>query len=235
MPPPARIAAAAILAGVVLAGGGCGGDDGSLSQARDYATSSGRTIAADARKAMRQLDFMHVAGQVREGDTSVTVDLSVSGGGECTGTIGVGAGSIEIRSAGGRAWYKADAAFWRAEAPGQAAQIARRVNGRWVPLAGELASLRTFCNIDAITHQMLDSSATITSTGVTMVGARPTVRLSVAQGDTTTTAYVVASEPHYVLRTTRGQQGELTFSDFDQTFSVTAPAPSDVFDLGKIK
>lgn len=232
---PARLAVAAVLAGAALTSAGCGGDDGSLSQAQDYARSPVRTIAADARTAMRDLRFMHVAGQVRQGRTTVTVDLSVSGKGECTGTIGVGAGSIELRSAGGRAWYRADAAFWRAEAPGQAATIERRVGGRWVPLTGQLASLRTFCSIHTLTKRMLDRSATVTSSGATMLGTRPTVRLAVERGGTTTTAYVVASEPHYVLRMTRGRQGDLIFSDFDQPFSVTSPAPSDVFDLGKIK
>lgn len=231
----ARVAAAAVLAGVALTFAGCGGEDGSLAQAQEYARSSVRTIAAGARTAMRDLHYMHVAGQVRQGRTTVTVDLSVSGKGECTGTIGVEAGSIELRSAGGRAWYKADAAFWRAEAPGQAAKIERRVKGRWVPLAGQLAPLRTFCSIDTLTKRMFDRSATVTSSGATMLGSRPTVRLAVERGGTATTAYVVASEPHYVLRMTRGQQGDLTFSDFDQPFSVTAPAPSGVFDLGNVK
>lgn len=231
----ARLAATAVLAGAALASAGCGGDDGTLSQAQDYAKSSAGTVAADARKAMRDLAFMHVAGQVHQGGITVSVDLSVSGKGECAGTIGVGAGSIELRSTDGRAWYNADAAFWRVEAPGQAKQIARKVNGRWVPLAGQFASLRTFCSIDALTRAMLDSSATTRSAGATMDGARPTVRLFVQQGGTTTTAYVAASEPHYVLRMTRGKHGDLTFSDFDESFSVKAPDPKDVFHLGNIK
>lgn len=231
MSPVARLATTVVLAGVVVASAGCSDDDGTLSQAQDYAKNSAGTIAADARKAMRDLEFMHVAGQVRQGGTAVSVDLSVSGKGECTGTIGVGAGSIELRSTGGRAWYNADAAFWRVEAPGQAKQIIRKVNGRWVPLAGRLASLRTFCSIDALTRQMLDRSAATTSAGATMVGARPTVRLLVKQGGATTTAYVLASQPHYVLRMTRGAQGGLTFSDFNESFSVKAPDRKDVFDL----
>lgn len=231
----ARLAAAAVLVGVALVSAGCGSDDGTLSQAQVYAKKSAGTIAADARKAMRGLEFMHVAGQVRHGGTTISVDVSVSGKGECTGTIGLGAGSIELRSTGDRAWYNADAAFWRVEAPRQATQITRKVNGRWVPLAGRLASLRTFCSIDALTRGMLNSAATTSSSGATMVGARPTVRLLVKRGGANTTAYVLASQPHYVLRMTRGKQGDLTFSDFDEPFSVAAPDPKDVFDLGRLQ
>lgn len=210
---------------------GCGGDVGPLSRALDYAKGSGTSIAADARSAMRGLDDMHVAGQVSQGGNTVSVDLAVSGKGECSGTIGVGDGSIELRSVGGRAWYRADAAFWKVEAPDQAAEIAKKVNGRWVPLAGQLASLRTFCSIDAITDQMLNKQASIKTGGAVMVGNTPTVRLLVQQRSTSTSAYVLASKPHYVVRMTRGGDGELTFSAFDKSFTVKAPDPKDVFDL----
>jgi hypothetical protein len=233
---PVRLPAAALLAVVTVGLAGCGDDvgGGSLSQAQDYAKHSGSAIAADARKAMRSLDTMHVAGELSQDGNTVSVDLSVSGTGECSGTIGVGAGSIELRSVGGRAWYRADEAFWRVEAPDQAAEIARKVHGRWVPLAGQLASLRSFCSIDTLTDQMLSSSATIEAAGAAMVGTRPVVRLAVEEGGTTTTAYVDAAEPHHVLRMTRGKQGDLAFSDFDEKFTVDAPDPKDVFKLKKL-
>lgn len=220
---------------LALALAGCGGDDGPLTRARDYAKGSGSAIASDARKAMQGLDAMHVAGQVSQGGNTVSVDLSVSGKGECSGTIGVGAGSIELRSVGGRAWYRADAAFWKVEAPDQAAEIARKVNGRWVPLAGELASLRTFCSIDAITEQMLSTQATVHTGGAVMVGSTPTVRLLVDRAGTSTSAYVLSATPHYVVRMTRGTHDELTFSDFDKAFTVKAPDPKDVFDLNNLE
>ena len=215
---------------------GCGdSSDGSLTQARDYAAHPAASIATDARTAMRSLGSMHVAGQISQGGNTVSVDLSVSDQGECTGTIGVDAGSIELRRIGGHAWYKADDAFWRVEAPGQAAEIASKVNGRWVPLTGELASLQAFCSIDSITDQMLSSSASVKTGGAAMVGARPTVLLTATHGGNTTTAYVVAAKPHYVLRMTRGTQGELTFSDFGEKVTVTAPDPRDVVDLKDLK
>lgn len=239
-----RAAAAALSAlsalgalGVLLAGCGTGGGNGSLQQARSYATQDGTTIAGDARGAMQSLRTMHVSGRIGQDPTPVDLDLSVSRSGDCAGTVGIGGGHIELRSVGGKAWFKADDAFWQFEAGDNAARVAQVVAGRWVVLSGRLEQLRSFCRIDQLTGQMLGAKARVRPLGAVMVGTTPTVRLAVTEAGVTETAYVVAAEPHYVLRIQRtgAGAGQVTFSAFDQPLRVTAPPARQVFDLSRLE
>jgi len=228
------------LAGVVglaLAVSGCGAGDDTIAHAKDYAKSDGSQIAADARTAMAGLKTMHVAGTIRQGNQSIALDLSVSRDGSCLGTIGVGKGSIQLRSVGGKAWYKADLGFWKAEVGAEAQSVAKAIGGRWVVLSGDLASLRSFCRIDSLTSQMLSPKASIDTQGAAMVGATPTVRIAISGAGVPTAAYVKASDPHYVLRIVRGsgdKAGQVDFSSFDAAFTVKAPAADDVVDPASI-
>ncbi|MEX0426045.1 hypothetical protein AB3X52_00315 [Nocardioides sp. DS6] len=236
------LAGCLVVTGLLLATSGCGGDDDSIGHAKDYAKTDGADIAKDARAAMGRLRTMHVAGTITQGGETIALDLSVSQDGSCAGTIGVGDGSIELRSAGGRAWYKADLAFWKAEVGSEAAEVAKAVGDRWVVLSGDLASLRSFCRIDSLTSQMLGAKASYESQGAAMVGTTPTARISIeqsstgqnstGQSDLHSTAYVKASDPHYVLRIVRGTgkaAGQVDFSAFDQKFTVEVPATKDIF------
>ena len=234
-----RTLAGSLVVGLLLIASGCGGGGDTIEQARDYAKKDGADIAKEARSAMSGLQTMHVAGTIVQGGDTIALDLSVSKSGACTGTIGVGDGSIELRSTGGQAWYKADLAFWKAEVGSEAEKVAKAVGDRWVVLSGDLASLRSFCRIDSLTGQMLDAKASIQSQGAAMVGSTPTARISVTQPGVESAAYVKASDPHYVLRIVRGaagksgkaddKAGQVDFTGFDQKFTVVAPDPQDVF------
>lgn len=215
---------------------GCGDDNGSLSQARDYAKTSGGTIADEARAAMKDLKSVHIDGNVLEPDgTRVLLDLDVSGQSSCKGTIHVGDGKIELRAIGSGAWYRADETFWTSIDAGDGKRIARKVGKRWVKLSGELGTLRTFCSIDSLTAQMLPAQATIKSSGPAMVDAVPTVRMEITRGQDSSRAYVVGAAPHRIAWFTQGQTGELKFKDFNKSFDVTAPAAGQVFDLKKLE
>lgn len=234
--PAIRALTAATLA-VLLAGCDGGGGNGSLEQARSYATSSGTTIAADARTAMQSLHSMHVSGRIGQDPNAIDLDLSVSRSGDCAGTVGIGGGSLQIRSVGGKAWFKADDAFWQFEAGANAARVSQIVAGRWVVLGGKLQQLRSFCRIDELTGQMLSTKSRVKALGAVMVGTTPTVRLAVTESGVTNTAYVVAAEPHYVVRIQRtgASVGQVTFSAFDQQVRVTAPPAAQVFDLSQLQ
>jgi hypothetical protein len=164
----------------------------------------------------------------------------VSRSGDCVGTIGVDDGRVQLRSAGGKAWFKADDAFWRIEAGKDAERISGIVGDRWVVLGGQLEQLKSFCRIDQLTGQMLGAGSRVRTLGTAMVGTRPTVRLAVTSARVTNTAYVLASSPHYVLRiqrtaTSGSDAGEVTFSAFDEKFSVTPPPPDQVFHLDELE
>lgn len=217
---------------------GCGGEEGSLSQARDYAKEPGNQIAEDARTAMHDIDTVHVEGDVLDSQgTKITVDLDVSAEGACVGTVSIGEGEISLRAISDSAWYQGDEAFWKSIAPAKGAgqRIAKRVGDKWVKLEGELASLRAFCSIDSLTAQMVPPEAEAETIGPAMAAEGPAVRLDVTHGETESRTYVLASEPHRIVKWTQGSSGELTFSDFDKEFHVEEPPADEVFDLAELE
>lgn len=217
---------------------GCGDDGGTLSEAREYAREPGNQIAEQARTAMSDIDTVHVEGEVLDPKgTKIVIDLDVSGKGSCLGTVSIGDGEISLRATGGSAWYQGDEEFWKSIAPGESEgkRIAERVGDKWVALEGELASLRAFCSIDSLTGQMAPPEAEAQAVGPAMVQRTPTVQLDVTHGETESRTYVVASEPHRIVKWTQGSAGELRFSDFDKEFHVEEPAADEVFDLAKLE
>ncbi|MBC7278764.1 hypothetical protein [Nocardioides sp.] len=217
---------------------GCGEEEGTLSQARDYANEPGNQIAEHARTAMHDLDTVHVEGDVLDSEgTKITVDLDVSAEDTCVGKVSIGEGEISLRAIAGSAWYQGDEEFWKSIAPakGEGERIAKRVGDKWVKLEGELASLRAFCSIDSLTAQMVPAEAEAQTVGPAMAAEGPSVRLDVTHGDTESRTYVLASEPHRIVKWTQGSSGELTFSDFDEEFQVEEPAAGEVFDLAELE
>ncbi|MGH3352075.1 MAG: hypothetical protein ACRDPS_15515 [Nocardioides sp.] len=230
--------ATALIIALTSALAGCGDDDGTLSQAREYAREPGNHIAEQARSAMHDIDTVHVEGEVLDPKgTKILIDLDVSAKDTCVGTVGIGDGEISLRSIGGSAWYQGDEAFWKSIAPakGEGERIAKRVGEKWVALDGELASLRAFCSIDSLTAQMVPPEAEAQAIGPAMADGSPTVRLDVTHGETESRTYVLASEPHRILKWTQGSSGELRFSDFDKEFHVEEPPADEVFDLAELE
>jgi hypothetical protein len=241
MPASPTSSLAALLLGATLALVGCGNADGdhSLQQVRSYAEQDGPLIASAARRAMHSLDTMHVAGRIGQDAGTIDLDLSASKSGDCVGTIGINDGRVQLRSTGGKAWFRADDAFWRLEAGPNADRITGLVGDRWVVLAGRLEKLRSFCRLDELAGRLL-THGHVHTLGPAMVGTTPTVRLAVTRAGVTNTAYVVGSSPHYVLRIRRtgapgSDTGEIDFSDFDKPFTVSPPPADQVFDLSRLK
>ncbi|WP_328528506.1 hypothetical protein OG984_23020 [Nocardioides sp. NBC_00368] len=228
----------ALIVALTSALAGCGEGEGTLSQARDYAKEPGNQIAEDARAAMHDIRTVHVEGDVLDPEgTKITVDLDVSAEDSCVGKVSIGDGEISLRSIAGSAWYQGDVEFWKAIAPakGEGERIAKRVGKKWVKLEGEMASLRAFCSIDSLTAQMVPAEAEAQAIGPAMAADGPAVRLDVTHGETESRTYVLASEPHRIVKWTQGSSGELTFSDFDKEFQVEEPAPREVFDLAELE
>jgi hypothetical protein len=228
----------ALIVALTSALAGCGNPEGTLSQAREYAKQPGNQIAEHARTAMHDIDTVHVEGDVLDPEgTKITVDLDVSAEDSCVGKVSIGDGTISLRSIAGSAWYQGDEEFWKAIAPakGEGARIAKRVGEKWVKLEGEMASLRAFCSIDSLTAQMVPVEAEAQSIGPAMEAAGPAVRLDVTHGDTESRTYVLAAEPHRIVKWTQGSSGELLFSDFDKEFQVEEPSADEVFDLAELQ
>ena len=195
-----------------------------------------RVILTAAAEEMRTLDTVRVSGDVRAGADLVGVDLSISAGGDCDGTISVGGGSARLRRVADATWFRADEQFWIASTDAaQGRLIARTVGDRWVLVPPEeVSSFGPVCDLD----ELLDGAGTDGTDGAGEVlgtataAGREVVRIDTGDtGDTGEVVSVALDDPHHLVEIDAGRDGSYTFSEFDRPLEVRAPARGEVFDL----
>jgi len=215
-------------AAVLLAG--CGSGD-------DFAKQDPQDIAKAAASDMKDLESLHMAGFVTTDGQKLGVDLLVTTSGDCKGSFTAGEGRAQILSADGQAYMKPDKAFWEAQAPSQADQIEALVGDKWVAIPSG-SGLEQVCDLDGLLKSFDEDDPTNkpTAAAADTVDGQDAIKLSGKDSDgTPVSAWVASDSPHYILKI---QQTEgdtplaITFSDFDQTLSVTAPPSDEVVDLG---
>lgn len=238
------LAVAALGAAAVLTA--CGGDDGgdggsSGSDSSSFADQSAEDIVADAKADMGDLEAVKVSGTVTSDGQEINIDVQSNSSGDCTGSIGVADGSAELRGVGGDTWMKPDEAFWQTAAGGQAAQIMAVVGDKWVVIPAQEESLTQFCSVDALLDEMLkddDDGSTYSKSGTDELDGAEVVKIDNEDPDDgTSTGYVLADDPHYLVKiekTDGKDTGSVTFSEFDEEFGVEAPADDEVIDLDSL-
>lgn len=229
------VAALSILAALGLSAG-CGGDDGSSGDS-GFAKRSGEEIADAAKTAMKGLDEVRFTGEISSDGSAITLDVQASSSGDCTGSIGIGDGTAELRAKDGTAWFKPDEAFWRANAPESADQIISAVGDNWV--LDTDSSFSQFCDLDAFFDSIFKDSGdgTYEANGTTTVDGEDVVKVDQKDDEGTATGYVLIEGEHYLVkleRTEGDNPGTLEFADFDESFDVEAPADDEVVDLSAL-
>jgi hypothetical protein len=229
----AALAVAAILLTTGCADGGNSGDD-----EEDFADLSGQEIADAAEEDMRALDSMRYAGSLTTGGTEISLDIQASVDGDCTGTIDLAGGSVEVLSTGGQNWFRADEEFWRANAPDDADQIIAAVGDSWVVDSG--GEFSQFCDLDQFRDSLFDESdgeTTYTNKGADEIDGEPVVEVESKDAKGTSTGFVLVEGDHYLVRIASDDAdgaGEVVFSDFDAEVGVEAPADDEVVDLDEL-
>lgn len=241
-------AAALLAASAALVGCGDDGDDSSTGdeQTGGSASSSafveqeGAEIRDAAATAMGDLESLRVSGEVAVDGEEVSIEISTSRGGDCSGTVGFGGADAEVLSVDGQTWFRPSEEFWRASAGPQADQIIEVVDGRWVVL-GEDEGFAELCDLDQLLEELLEDTdeATTYETGeVTDVdGTEAVAVVSTDEDGESSTGYIAVEEPHHLLlieRTEGDEQGSVTFTDFDEPVEVEAPADDETVDLDSL-
>ena len=216
--------------GVLLSA--CGGSD--------FSDQSGQDIADASKAAMKKLTSVKVSGSVKTNGQEVTIDMQSSDTGDCTGSIGVAGGKAELLGADGTVWFKPDEAFWRASAGGSADQIIALVGDKWVVVPPN-GGFDQFCDTDELLDGMLtgkDDDTTYTKGDVEEVDRVEAIPVKHKSGDGSSTGFVRVDAPHYLVKIEKADgddSGNVTFSEFDTSFEVEAPAPGDIVDLDNLK
>ena len=221
---------------VLLAG--CGGGNGSSGgSGDDFAKKSAADIAAAAKDEMKSLSSLSMKGDIDNSGQKIGFDLDLTTKGDCQGTIQAGSGSAQILSVGGDSWMKPDDAFWKEQAGSQAKQIEQLVGDKWVKIPAGSGDLSSACDLNQLLDKLKESKTSGDQgkvAGTTSVDGQDAVEVDSTSSGDQVKGYVATGDHHYLLKleiTSGDSPGTVTFSNFDQDFSIQPPADSDVADL----
>jgi hypothetical protein len=224
-----RIAGIATLTAVFLLSA-CGSDS-------SYEDTSPDDIARDVADAMQGVSSLRMVGSLAQQGPSIDVDLALAESGNCEGNMAVeGAGSFELIVTDGDGFIKPDEEFWRTQGGPQAETLIQTVGDKWVAVTGQMAQAVAVCDWEEFTGDFDDEEDSDVKevTGTDEVDGAETVTVSFESDDGNPgVAQVLASDPHYVVRLDVEEQGDLTFSEFDEP--VEPEAPTDVIDLSDLR
>lgn len=220
-----RLATYAIGVTTALALAGCGGSG--------FADETAPDIIKAASDDMSALESVHIAADITTEGQGITLDLSLDTEGNCTGEVGVGEGKAEVVSVDGESWFKADESFYREQAGEQADTLLDLVGDKWV--ADPNGQFASFCDLDELLKEIgnPENVEDAEKDGTADVDGEETVKIVGTEDETTTTAFVATDEPHYILKVevSGDDEGEATFSEFDEEVEAEAPAEDEIVEL----
>jgi hypothetical protein len=220
---------------------------GPLVAAADESSKTPAEILADVQRDLAKVRTYHLSGSEVQGNVTTRLTADVSAGGRADVTTREGARSARVIVLPGATYAKANAAFWKAHLPPQAAKLAPRLAGRWLkttdPSLRMLAAPLLPKRLAACTTV---GNGTLTNGGMGSVGGRPAVVLVDAgdqPGTTPGRLYVTTTPPILPLRAVQtgprqpgGQldplcqdssdtstASDLRFSHFDRHLQIRAP------------
>nr|WP_203643724.1 hypothetical protein [Streptomyces sp. SID14478] len=224
--------------GAGCAGGGSGGSD------EPFAGKSADRIAADAVKATKEADSMHMKGTVQQqSGSSVTVDLSVDQSKNCDGSIGSEGSRADIRHTDGTLYLRGDEQYWRTALKGQPGgdKVVPKLKDKWVKAPADDSMTQGLCDKQGLVASMDENKSERTGMkkgSTTTVDGAKAVRLTRKTSDGRTLALYVATEGKpYILRTTATggkEPNTATLSDYGKAVRPQAPPAGETVDLEKI-
>jgi hypothetical protein len=226
-----RVLSSLTILGLAVSLAACGKED------NGFADKSVADIEAAALTDMSTLSTLHLAGSIAMTEGDVALDMDVSKGGDCSGTMTVKGGVAQILSVDGTSYLKGDEAFWTANAGPQAQAVIDMLGDKWLKSGGSDAQLAELCDLDKFLEGMDEDEGTGDAKGeVSEINGVDAIEITSEKDGATTHAWVAVDGKHYIvkLETEGGDEpGTMTFSDFDKELDLTAPPADEVTDLGQ--
>jgi hypothetical protein len=211
-----RIAAVTgvVVAVAVLAGCGGGG-----SSSNGVATKTPAEILAAAKSAATKASAVHTFGSIQEGATPLTLDLHLLAAKGGTGHMSENGVGFDIVRVGDKAYIRGSNAFYKKFAGASAAQL---LQGKWLvgsAKTGRFAALTPLTDLRALgRHDKLTKGAETTVNGQKVVALKDGANGGTLYVATTGTPY-----PVELVGPGNGQQGTVTFDQWNTTVTITAP------------
>jgi hypothetical protein len=203
---------------LTLAAAGCGGG----SKSNGEATKTADQVVSDAKGAATAAKAVHVSGAITDAGQPLTLDITIVKDAGGQGTMSEAGLKFEIIRVGNKAYIKGSDAFLRKFAGAAGAQLLR---GKWLQgsaTSGDLAALAPLTDIGKLFNGALGSHGKLENTGETTFKGRKVVAIKDAtEGGT---LYVAATGTPYPVAIVGGKdQGTITFDNWNDTMSITAP------------
>lgn len=213
----AACAASSLLLACALAA--CGGGASS----NGVASKSPEAILSAARAAIDGAKSAHISGRLLSAGSAATVDLSLVSGEGGKGVVAEGGTSFQLVVIHGEVYVKAPAAFWQHLVGASGAKV---LQNRWLkgPASGRFTSLAKLTDLQTLAAIALSTRGKLERGAITTVGGKSAV--GVRDPSAAATVYVATTGPAYPLEIVEGgsQGGRLVINDFNQSFSLVAPA-----------
>jgi hypothetical protein len=219
------IALTAVAAVAISACGGSGGS--SSSNDNGVASKSPDQILTTAVKAAQTARSVHVAGTVKDGSQTIGIDLSIASGKGASGTIAEGDASFKLIEAQGAFYIQPNARFLAKFTHSKAAT--QVLGGKWLKGSRSDASFQSFGQLTSIKRLMsslTQGHGTLTKGSTTTIDGHKTIALHSSKGGTMYIATTGKPYPLQVSKSSGSKLGKVTFSQYDQAFSVSAPSKS---------
>jgi len=202
---------------VVGAVSACGG-----SSDNGVAAKSPDEIVSTASSALEAVQTVHISGSVANGNTPLTLDLSLVTGKGATGSMSDGGLSFQIIGLDQTVYINGSPAFWRHFGGSVAAAL---LTGKWLkaPETGQFASLAEITDLNRLISELLASHGTLTKGPTTTVNGQKVIAVSDATRGGT--LYVATTGKPYPIQISKPgpQGGQIAFDRFNQPVSLTPP------------
>ena len=212
------------LAIAVVAQAGCGGGGGPKSNGITEMTAS--QIVTEMQKAVAGAKSVHITGSGTTGGTKLSLDLQLERGTGGSGHIEIGGYGFDIVRIDDKLYFKADEAALNHFAGSVAGNL---LAGKWFEVGAGTSgfgSFTPFTDLQKLMKQILTASGRVTKGDEAKVDGQPALALTdTKQGGT---LYVATTGPAYPLELRPGgsKTGSISFTDWDQPVTLTAPKNS---------
>lgn len=226
-----RFVLAGIALSLALAAAGCGGSGGSSNPSASgngEASKSATQVLADAVKAAESASSLHMGGDLSSGGKPIGLDLSVAKDQGATGSMTLNGQKVDLVIDGKDGYMKAPAAFWTQFGGSSGSMIAQLLQGKWLKFPVKNAQFQpivAFSSPNALFEAVKSGAdSQLKNNGTTTYKGQSVVALD--DGAKNGTLYVSATGTPYpvALVKTGSGGGTITFGDWNQPVTVTAPA-----------
>ncbi|MEU4350723.1 hypothetical protein [Streptomyces sp. NPDC023838] len=234
----------------------------SATPADPFAGMSADAIAEKAVGVTKTANTVKVAGAGISDGEHMSLEVTVTRAGHCSGSVTVKGGKAHILKADAKAYYmKADEKFYRAMAKEdgtskqEADAMVEVLKGRWMKIPSDAPAksakrhdkssdddMGQFCVLSELVAGMDDDKADrtgMTKGADTVVAGVPAVTLvgKKKSDGSAVTMYVAKRGPAHLLKVveTGGKEpGTVTFGDYDKPVTITPPPADQIMDLEKL-